>query len=61
MILKTIEFIKKIIVTVFILYGINVIISNMGVILPINIISVGLVSLLGLSGLISLIILYIFI
>ena len=47
---------KKIILAAFILYGFNLIMSPLSIIVPINIITVALVTLLGFPGLLGLII-----
>lgn len=49
--------IKKIVVALFMLYTINLIINQSGVIIPINIYSIALVSLLGLPAVIALLVL----
>lgn len=46
---------KRFIISSFILYGYNFISSNFNLILPINVISVGVVSVLGSSGLFGLV------
>lgn len=45
---------KKIVFGFGIIYGINVMLKNVGVYLPINIITVGITSFLGVPGLLSL-------
>lgn len=47
---------KKVLASVFILYGYNMIASPLGFIIPINVITVALVSMLGIPALLSLII-----
>lgn len=47
-------FIRKIIVSVFLIYGYNLIAGSFGLIIPINIITVLLVSILGLPVIFSL-------
>lgn len=46
---------KRIIISSFVLYGYNFISSNFNLILPINVISVSVVSILGSSGLFGLV------
>lgn len=53
---KLFNAVKKIILAAFILYGFNIIMSPLSIIVPINIITVTIVSLLGFSGLLGLII-----
>ncbi len=50
--------IKKIVFAFLMLYGLNYFISSLQIYIPINVITVGVVSLLGIPGLSSLIILY---
>lgn len=47
---------KKVILAAFILYGFNLIMSPLSVIVPINLITVSAVTLLGFPGLLGLII-----
>ena len=55
MIKKFFNFVKKIITSIFILYGYNMIASPLGFIIPINIITIVLVSIFGIPALFSLI------
>lgn len=55
MLKKLFGFIKKIIFSVFILYGYNLIIEPLGMIIPINIYTVLFLSVLGIPALFSLI------
>ena len=50
---KLISIIKKIVFSIGIIYGINVILKNVGIFVPINIYTVGLTSMLGVPGLLS--------
>ena len=50
--------IKRIIMAIIVLYGLNIATSNFNLIIPINMISIFLLSSLGLPGLVSLIALY---
>ena len=50
--------IKKIIFAILMLYSLNLLTSLMDVIIPINIVSIVIVSLLGIPGLLTLIALY---
>lgn len=49
------KIIKKIIMSVFLLYGYNLIAAPLGFIIPINLITVSLISLLGIPALLSLV------
>lgn len=48
--------IKKIVLAAFILYGFNLIMSPLSIIVPINVITVTVVACLGFSGLLGLIV-----
>jgi pro-sigmaK processing inhibitor BofA len=50
------SFIKKIIFSAFLLYGFNLIAAPIGLIIPINVITVLLLSILGIPALFSLIV-----
>ena len=56
-----IKLLKKLIFSFLLLFGLNVMIKALGIIIPINVYNVGLITLLGISGLISLIIIKLFI
>jgi len=58
---KVLMLCRKILISFFILYGFNVIASNFNIIIPINVITVLLVSLLGLPALFSLVLLLVMI
>lgn len=45
---------KKIVFSFGIIYGINVVLKNVGIYIPINIITIGITSFLGVPGLLSL-------
>ena len=49
---------KKIVFSVFLIYGFNLIASPLNLIIPINIITVGLITILGMPALLSLILIY---
>lgn len=49
---------KKISFAFLLLYGFNLIVSAVDILIPINVISVGTVSLLGIPGLLSLVAMY---
>lgn len=46
--------IKKVVFSFGIIYGINIMLKNVGIYLPINIITLGITSFLGVPGLLSL-------
>lgn len=56
MLKKVFSIFKKIILAAFILYGFNLIMSPLSVIVPINLITVSTVTILGFPGLLGLII-----
>ncbi len=56
MIKKLFNLIKKIVISCFILYSFNLIISPLSINIPINYYTVGILTLLGFPGLFSLII-----
>ena len=53
---KILRFIKKVIMSAFLLYGYNLIASPLGCIIPINFVTVGILSILGIPSLFSLIV-----
>ncbi len=56
---KILKILKKIIFYSFLLYGYNVLIEPIGVIIPINVITVGILSILGIPALFSFILIYV--
>jgi len=56
---KIINILKKIIISAFVLYGYNVMASPLNIIIPINIVTVGLLTILGIPAIFSLIVIYI--
>lgn len=48
------KILKKIVFSFGIIYGINVVLKNVGIYIPINIITIGITSVLGVPGLLSL-------
>ncbi|NLL44332.1 MAG: hypothetical protein GX247_01520 [Mollicutes bacterium] len=56
MLKKIFYFIKKMIFSAFLLYGYNLIASPLGLIIPINIVTVLLLTILGIPALFSLIV-----
>ena len=49
------KIIKRIIISSFLLYAYNLIVQPVGLIIPINVITVGIISILGVPALLSLI------
>ena len=58
MLKKIFNLIKKIVFSVFLIYGFNLIAEPLNLIIPINIITVGLITILGVPALLSLILVY---
>jgi len=61
MLKKILKIIKRIIISFFLLYGYNIIVQPLGLIIPINIFTVGVLSILGVPALLCLIFVLIFI
>jgi len=55
---KIIKIIRKVCLAFVMLYGLNIILSSINVFIPINIISLCLVSLLGAPGILGLVVTY---
>ncbi len=58
MLKKIYVLVRKIVVAFLLLYGLNYFISSLHIYIPINFLTVGIVTLLGIPGLSSLIILF---
>ena len=54
MIKRIFKVVKKVVVAIALLYSFNLLVSSMDILIPINYIYVGTVSLLGIPGLLSL-------
>lgn len=54
MLKRLIKGVKKIVVAIALVYSFNVLVSSLDIFIPINYISVGMVSLLGVPGLLAL-------
>ena len=50
-----VKFVKKTVMAFLVLYGINMILSGVNFYIPINIITVGVLSLLGIPGMLGLV------
>lgn len=61
MIKKCLKLLRKIIFSSFLLYGYNLLIEPIGIIIPINLITVSALSILGLPALFSLILIHVII
>ncbi len=57
---KVFILLKKIILSFIILYGFNTIGSNFNIIIPMNVITIGIITVLGLPALFSLVFLLVF-
>ena len=56
---KVIQIIKKIVFSSFLLYGYNILVEPLGLIIPINVITVVFISIFGLPALCALILIYV--
>lgn len=48
------KIIKKLVFAILIIYGLDILIQNIGIFVPLNLVTISVVSLLGFPGLISL-------
>ena len=55
---KIFNIVKKIVFSVFLIYGFNLMASPLNLIIPINVITVGSITILGVPALLSLITIY---
>ena len=55
------KIIKRIVISSFLLYGYNLIVQPLGLMIPINVITVGVLTILGIPSLLGLIFIMIFI
>ncbi len=55
MVKKVISFVKKIIFAFLLLYGLDLCINSLNVVIPINLFTLGTVTFLGVPGLVSLV------
>ncbi len=55
MIKKIVSFVKKFIFAFLLLYGLNLCINSLNVVIPINVFTLGTVTFLGVPGLVSLV------
>ncbi len=58
MIKKCISLVKKVIFSFLLLYGLNLCINSLNIVIPINVFTLGTVTFLGVPGLVSLITLF---
>lgn len=58
MLKKIMSFIKRVIFSFVMLYGLNLLVNSFNVVIPINIFTLGTVTFLGVPGLISLIVMF---
>ena len=61
MVKKIIQIVKKIVFSSFLLYGYNILVEPLGLIIPINVITVGILSIFGSPALFSFILIYVMI
>lgn len=52
------KIVKRIIMSIFLLYGLNLLINSLDIIIPINFITISSVSILGIPALLTLVVLY---
>ncbi len=58
MIKISLKIVKRIIMSIFLLYGLNLLINSLDIIIPINFITISSVSILGIPALLTLVVLY---
>lgn len=58
MLKKIMNFIKRVIFSFVMLYGLNLLVNSFNVVIPINIFTLGTVTFLGVPGLVSLIVMF---
>lgn len=58
MLKKIFKLVKKVVLAIALLYSFNLLVSSMNILIPINYISIGVVSILGIPGLLSLLAVY---
>lgn len=58
MLIKLVKIVKKIIFAFLLLYGLNLLVNSFNVLIPINLFTIGTVSVLGVPGLVSLIVMF---
>lgn len=61
MLKKIFKVLKRIIISTFLLYGYNLLVQPLGFIIPINFITVGLITILGIPAMLALIFIIIFV
>lgn len=61
MLKNVLKFIKKIVISFFLLYGYNLLIQPIGLIIPINLITILLITILGIPAMLALIIILVMI
>ncbi len=55
---KTVKVLRKICIAFVMLYGLNIILNNVNIFIPINIITLILVTMLGVPGILGLVVTY---
>lgn len=61
MLKKIINLMKKIFISIFLLYGLNILINPLKILIPINIITISSITLLGLPAMFALIFIHVLI
>lgn len=59
MLKKIFKIVKKIMISVFLLYGVSLVVNPLDIIIPINIITVLFVTILGIPAVLSLILIFV--
>lgn len=52
---KIVNVVKKIVFSFFLLYGLNLLVNSFNVVIPMNLFTIGTVTILGVPGLVSLV------
>lgn len=58
MLKKIFKIVKKVVLSIALLYSFNVLVSSLDILIPINYITVAIISFLGIPGLLSLLVLH---
>jgi len=59
MLKKILAILKKVIISVFLLYGVSLIVNPLDIVIPINILTISFVTLLGIPAILSLILIFV--
>ncbi len=55
---KLLKVVKRVIFAFLLLYGLNLLVNSFDVLIPINVLTISLVSVLGVPGLVSLVVMF---